>query len=151
MSQKNLFNIFLIFLLINSISSSVLVKAGKKINFSCEKDILYISIDVIFSEKPEKEFYPFVLTLNSPENLQFKCMLQYEESKINCLHAFSYEDDYIEEKDLFKFPISFPAIEGITWDYKTFLNEVFRRIYHSKFDPVSKNQKTFMKLILNGI
>ena len=134
MSQKNLFNIFLIFLLINSISSSVLVKAGKKINFSCEKDILYISIDVIFSEKPEKEFYPFVLTLNSPENLQFKCMLQYEESKINCLHAFSYEDDYIEEKDLFKFPISFPAIEGITWDYKTFLNEVFRRIYHSKFD-----------------
>ena len=54
MSQKNLFNIFLIFLLINSISSSILVKAGKKINFSCEKDILYISIDVIFSEKPEK-------------------------------------------------------------------------------------------------
>jgi hypothetical protein len=60
-------------------------------------------------------------------------MLQYEESKINCMHSFSNEDDYIQEGDLFKFPISFPSIEGIAWDYKTFLNEVFRRIYHSKF------------------
>ena len=133
MSKINLFNIFLLLLLINSINTSTLVKAGKKINFSCEKDIFYITIDVIFSEKPEKDYYPFVLSLNSPENLEFKCMLQYEESKINCMHSFSNEDDYIQEGDLFKFPISFPSIEGIAWDYKTFLNEVFRRIYHSKF------------------
>ena len=77
MSKINLFNIFLLLLLINSINTSTLVKAGKKINFSCEKYIFYITIDVIFSEKPEKDYYPFVLSLNSPENLEFKCLLQY--------------------------------------------------------------------------
>ena len=132
--SKHLFNTFLLFLLINSINSSVLVKAGDKINFSCEKEIFYITIDVIFTEKPKNKYYPFILTLSSPENLQFKCMLQYQESQIYCLHSFSNQDDYIEEGDLFKFPIYFPAIEGISWDYKTFLNEVFRRVYHSQFD-----------------
>jgi len=43
-------------------------------------------------------------------------------------------DDYIEEGELLKFPISFPEIEGIKWDYQTFLNEVFRRVHNAKFD-----------------
>ena len=130
----HLFNIFLFLVLINSISSSTLVKAGGKINYSCEKDIFYIKIDVNFSEKPEKDYYPFILTLSSPEDLQFKCMLQYQESQIYCLHSFSNEDDYIEEGDFFQFPLSFPEIEGISWDYQSFLYEVFRRVYYSKYD-----------------
>lgn len=140
MSKKNeiskfyIFNIFLIFVLINPIKTGILVKADGNINFTCEKDILYISIDVTFTKKPKKLYNPFTLTLVSPENFQLKCMLDYFKSKISCFHSFSYDEDYIEEGDLFKFPISFPQIEEITWDYKTFINEVFRRIYNSKFD-----------------
>ena len=138
-SENSLFNLFIIILLFSLINSkprskNVLVKADNKINFSCEQDIFYISIEVIFTSKPPKPYYTFTLTLDSPEDLQFKCILEYESSQIKCLHSFSSPEDYIEEGDLFKFPIVFPAIEGISWDYQTFLNEVFRRIYKSKFD-----------------
>ena len=129
-----LFNFILLFALINLTESALLVKAGGNINFSCDKGIFYITMDVSISGKTKIQYYPFILTLDSPENLQFKCMLEYKERRIFCFHSFSNEDDYIKEGDLFKFPISFPPIEGITWDYQTFLNEVFRRIYNSKFE-----------------
>ena len=141
-----IFNIFLFFILINSISSATLVKAAGNINFSCEKNVFYITMDVIFTKKPKpkRDFYPFILTLSSPEDLQFKCILHYKESKIKCLHSFSNENDFIEEGDLFKFPLNFPAIEGITWDFNTFLNEVFKRVYKSQFScGAGSNNKVF--------
>ena len=141
-----IFNIFLFLILINSISSATLVKAAGNINFSCEKNVFYITMDVIFTKKPKpkRDFYPFILTLSSPEDLQFKCILHYKESKIKCLHSFSNENDFIEEGDLFKFPLNFPPIEGITWDFNTFLNEVFKRVYKSQFScGAGSNNKVF--------
>ena len=157
-----MFNVFLFLILINSISSATLVKAAGNINFSCEQNVFYITMDVIFTKKPKpkRDFYPFILTLSSPEDLQFKCILHYKESKIKCLHSFSNENDFIEEGDLFKFPLNFPAIEGITWDFKfplnfpaiegitwdfnTFLNEVFKRVYKSQFScGAGSNNKVF--------
>ena len=133
MSKKYIIlNIFLI--LINSIQSSVIVKAEGKNDISCQDDMLHISIQVSFSEKPKKNYYPFILTLDSPEDLQLKCMLEYQEGKIDCVHAFFNELDYIEKGDQFRFPIYFPEIEDIKWDYQTFLNEVFRRVYNSSFE-----------------
>ena len=133
MSKKYIIlNIFLI--LINSIQSSVIVKAEGKNDISCQDDMLHISIQVSFSEKPKKNYYPFILTLDSPEDLQLKCMLEYQEGKIDCVHAFFNELDYIEQGDQFRFPIYFPEIEDIKWDYQTFLNEVFRRVYNSSFE-----------------
>ena len=127
-------NIFLLFISISLSQSNVIVTATGKNSFSCENSILYISLEVNFSEKPANEYTPFILTLDSPEDLQLKCMLEYTNKKINCLHSFSLEDDYIEQGELLKFPISFPEIEGIKWDYQTFLNEVFRRVHNAKFD-----------------
>ena len=143
--KENLFfypiNIILLFILINLSFANVIITAPGQNKFSCENDILYISLDVNFSEKPEKDYYPFILTLDSPEELQLKCMLEYLSNKIYCLHSFSNEDDYIEEGELLKFPINFPEIEGIKWDYDTFLNQVFRRVHKAKFDCGKKDNK----------
>ena len=127
-------NIFLLLILFNSINSTVLVKAGNEINFSCDRNIFYILIDVLFSEKPEKEYYSFTLNMANPEDLNFKCMLDYSKSKIYCFRAFSDEVDYIEESTLFQFPYPFPDLEGIEWDYETFLQKVYRRVWNSKSD-----------------
>ena len=145
-------NIFLILILINVIEGSLLVKAEGKNTFRCENDILYVSIDVNFSGKPNKQYYPFILTLDSPENLRLKCVLEYQNKKINCLHSFSNENDFIEEDDIFKFPITFPEVDDINWDYQTFLNEVFRRVYNT-FDCgiQDKNEKQgFRKWDIEG-
>ena len=144
-------NIFLLFISISLSQSNVIVTATGKNSFSCENSILYISLEVNFSEKPANEYTPFILTLDSPEDLQLKCMLEYTNKKINCLHSFSLEDDYIEQGELLKFPISFPEIEGIKWDYQTFLNEVFRRVHNAKFDCGKEEEKNKKKENANNI
>ena len=63
---------FIFTILVKSSNSTVLIKAGNKVNYSCEKNIYTISIDVIFSEKPKQEIFPFTLNLGAPDDLNFK-------------------------------------------------------------------------------
>ena len=57
-------------------------------SFSCDRNIYYILIDVVFSEKPPKEYYSFTLDLATPEDLDFKCMLDYPKKKYIALDLF---------------------------------------------------------------
>ena len=80
MKSKPLFyqiTFFIFLFLINSSFSKVVIKAGNVINYFCEKNIYYIKIEVTFSEKPKNELYFFTLTLSYPDNLDFKCALDY--------------------------------------------------------------------------
>ena len=121
--------IFIILCFIPSSLSTVLIKVGNNINYSCENNIYYISIDVIFSEKPKKEIYPFTLNLASPENLNFKCTLDYSKSQIYCFRAFSDEADFIPKNTYLQYPYPFPEIEDIEWDYETFLQKIYRKVW----------------------
>ena len=125
--------------LFHSINTKILVKAGNEINFSCDRNIYYILIDVIFSQKPPKEYYPFNLMIYSSEELNFKCMLDFTKSKIYCFHAFSDELDYIVEDTHFQFPYPFPELDEIEWDYETFLQKVYRRVWDAKSECGNEN------------
>ena len=140
-------NLFVLFFLINSINTSVIVKAGNEINITCDRNIYYILIDVVFSEKPPKELYPFTLYLASPENLSLKCMLDYNKSKIYCMRSFSDEVDLIEEGTYFQFPYPFQDIEDIIWDYETFLDKVYRRVWNTK--SICGNENVFNTTDIN--
>ena len=98
-------------------------------NFSCDRNIYYISIDVIFSGKPKKEHYPFNLRLATPDKLMFKCMLDHPKSQLNCLRSFSDEDDYITENTYLQFPYPFPELDDIEWDYESFLQKIYRKVW----------------------
>ena len=123
------FNSLIIIFLIKSINSTVLIKAGNNIDYTCDKNIYYLSIDVIFSEKPKHELYPFILKLAAPENLNFKCMLYYSKSQINCFRAFSDEADFITSNTYLQFPYPFPELEDIEWDYETFVQKIYRKVW----------------------
>ena len=97
--------------------------------FNCEKNVYYILIDVIFSGKPKIEQYPFTLNLALPEKLNFKCMLDYSKSQLYCFRAFSDPDDFIEEDTQLQFPYPFPELEDIEWDYETFLQKIYRKVW----------------------
>ena len=130
--QKNISLIlisFILFSLINFTSCAVLIKVGNEMSFSCARNIYYITIDVIFSGKPKSEQYPFTLNLATPEKLNFKCMLDYPKSQINCFRTFSDEEDYIEEKTYLQFPYPFPEIDEIEWDYESFLQRIYRKVW----------------------
>ena len=124
-----LISAFIFLLLIESSLSTSLIKAGDNINYYCQKNIYYITIDVIFSEKPKKEIYPFILSLASPENLDFKCILDYSKSQIFCFRAFSDEEDYITRITYLQFPYPFPELDDIEWDYETFLQKIYRKVW----------------------
>ena len=131
--------IFILTILSDSINSTVIVKVGNDINFSCDRNIYYIIINVVFSEKPPKDYYPFTLNLPNPEDLNFKCMLDYPKTKIYCLRPFSDEVDFIDEGTLFQFPYPFPIIDDIEWDYETFLQKIYRRVWNSKTSCGNEN------------
>ena len=158
MSHKQMFSnskisliSFFLLLLINFSNSTVLIKAGNEVSYFCERNVYHILIDVIFSEKPPKEQYPFTLKLSSPENLEFKCMLDYSKSKIYCFRAFSDDNDFIAENDLLQFPYPFPELEDVEWDYETFLQKIYRKVWNIEadcgnediFNTTDKNYKSF--------
>ena len=143
----NPFYLILLSHLINLINASVLVKAEQEISFSCDRNIYYILIDVSFSSKPEKEYYPFTLELASPEFLNFKCMLDFQKKKIYCFRAFPDEEDYIEAGTFFQFPYPFPEVENIEWDYNSFLQNVYRRVWNTKAD--CGNEKIYESTDIN--
>lgn len=81
-------------------------------NFSCDINIYYILIDVVFSEKPPKEYYSFTLDLATPKELNFNVCLTIQK-KIYCFRGFSDEVDYIEEGTLIQFPYPFLSLDDI--------------------------------------
>ena len=129
-----LISLFIFLILIESSFSTSLIKAGDNINYYCQKNIYYITIDVIFSEKPKKEIYPFTLSLASPENLNFKCILDHSKSQIFCFRAFSEESDYITSITYLQFPYPFPELDEIEWDYETFLQKIYRKVWAAGSD-----------------
>ena len=129
--------LFLFF--VQSSNCTVLIKAGNNITYSCYRNIYYITIDVIFSQKPKKELYPFTLNLAAPENLEFKCMLDFPKSKIQCFRAFSEDTGSILKQIYLQFPYPFPELEDIEWDYETFLQKVYRKAWVAGSNCGSEN------------
>ena len=125
---------FLFYIFIDLVNCTVLVKAGNNIKYNCENNIYYIKIDVIFSQKPPEEVYFFTLNLASPENLSFKCMLEYSKSQIYCSRAFSDEADSITKTTYLQFPYPFPELDDIEWDYETFLQKIYRKVWTAAQD-----------------
>ena len=121
--------LILLYFIIESVNCTVLVKAGNNIKYNCENNIYYINIDVLFSEKPKEEVYFFTLNLASPENLSFKCMLDYSKSQIYCSRAFSDEAESITKATYLQFPYPFPELDDIEWDYETFLQKIYRKVW----------------------
>ena len=151
-----LFYFFIFIFLFKSTNSTVLIKAGNKVNYSCNKNIYSISIDVIFSEKPKQEFFTFTLNLAAPDNLNFKCILDYTKNKINCLRAFTGKDDFITSDTYLQFPYPFPELEDIEWDYETFLQKIYRKVFLAgndcgNIDIFNKTDSNYKKFDLEGI
>ena len=136
--QLNLLYIIIVTFFLQSINSTVLVKARKVINLSCDRNVYYIVIDIVFSEKPPEEYYPFTLNLVNPSQLNFKCMLDYPKQIIYCFRSLS-EVEFIKSGTLFQFPYPFPNLEGIDWDYQTFLEKVYLKAWNVKFDCGNEN------------
>ena len=141
----NLF--FMLSLLIKLSISEILVKAENKINFYCEKNTYYIIVNVTFSEEPKYKIYYFTLYLTSPENLNFKCILDYPKNQIYCFRSYIGKPYFISINKYIQFPDNFPELDNIEWDHDTFE----QNIYNKKLavEQNCNNENIFNKINLN--
>ena len=99
----------------------------------CTDNSYYIKLDVGFSKTLNK-IIPFEIELPLPNRLPFKCIIDGPKSNIFCFHSFK---DYVwslAEDSRMEIPYSFPMVEGIVWDYDSFLRKVYRYLWRTTED-----------------
>ena len=121
-----LFKLSLFFsLFINIYSSYSLIKA-KNLTSYCEKNIYKIIIDIDIVDPPQ-EYINFYLTTISKQNLLFKCIIEPNKNQIICIANLYSQKVELYEGDSITLPYPFPEIEGVVWEYMSFLFGIFRK------------------------
>ena len=117
---------FIILSLVIKVHSAFSIIKAREIKSYCDKNLyrVVISIDIV---NPLKEYITFFLTAYSKENLLFKCLLNPNEKQLICTTNLQQYKLFLEEGDTITLPYPFPDVQGIIWDYNTFLTMVFRK------------------------
>ena len=115
-----------LFFQINNQEQSVIIKA-KNFESACEKNLFRFVIDIEMSDKLN-EYKNFYLKTNDEHNLLFKCMLDPKQSQIICITNLEHHKKYLNIDDILTLPYPFPTVDGIIWDYDSFLGYIYRRV-----------------------
>ena len=96
----------------------------------CQDNSFFIKFDVRFSKNLDK-IIPFEIELPLPNRLPFKCIIDGPNSNIFCFHSFNDYVWSVAEDSRMEIPYTFPYIEGIVWDYDSFLKKVYRYLWRT--------------------
>ena len=136
--DKFYFLVFLFFIQINPIfSNDVTIYATNDIYVDCEEGLYSIELIVKFSSEPQNKYISFPLTLESPYELKLKCLINYQNSSIICITNLNSNSFDLELGEFIEFPILFPEVEGIIWDYDSFAKNIYGKgwIVDNDCDP----------------
>ena len=119
---------FFIFLFQKSFSSFIRINATNDIKFNCENGLFIIDFKVDFSS-PLEDYYSFDLNLEFPDQLKFKCLIEYQNSTINCISNLNSNKCNLGNDQLIQFQNTFPKVKGIIWDYDSFVKNVYGKYF----------------------
>ena len=128
--------IFLVFSFFVSLSKSedqvdtIVYPKDNNIIQYCRDNAFYIKFDVRFSKNLTK-IIPFEIELPLPNRLPFKCIIDGPKSNIFCFHSFNNHVWSLSADSRMEIPYSFPYIEGIRWDYDSFLRRIYRYLWRT--------------------
>jgi hypothetical protein len=128
--------IFLVFSFFASLSHSedqvdtIVYPKDNNIIQYCRDNAFYIKFDVRFSKNLTK-IIPFEIELPLPNRLPFKCIIDGPKSNIFCFHSFNNHVWSLSADSRMEIPYSFPYIEGIRWDYDSFLRRIYRYLWRT--------------------
>ena len=134
--NNQLLSIFLLFSFLFSFSISetkediIVYPKDNNIISYCHDDAFYIKFDVKFSRNLTK-IIPFEIELPLPNRLPFKCIIDGPKSNIFCFHSFNNFVWSLGLDSRMEIPYSFPYIEGIRWDYDSFLRRIYRYLWRT--------------------
>ena len=122
-----------LFFLVQTQNQVIVYPVDNNITQYCNKNVYFFEFKVRFSQKLDK-IIPFEMIIPLPNSLPFKCVIDGPNSKILCFHSFSNYVWYLSEESRIELPYSFPIIEGIRWDYDSFLTKVYRHLWRTNGD-----------------
>ena len=142
MRLKNIF--FLIFLFFAKIKSEneITIFATDEVIAGCEGSFYLIELQVKFSSSFDNTF-SFLLELENPPELKFKCFIQYKNSSITCIGNLNSNDFDVEFGEFIEFPVSFPEVEGIKWNYDSFAKNIYGKGWIVEEDCLIKDTGDF--------
>ena len=130
--EKRILLLFLFFISLFYIKSQEIVTVFPKDNIIteyCTNNVYNFEFKVSFSQTFDK-IIPFEIPL--PNTLIFKCLIDGPNSKIACFHSFSNYVWSLSDNSKVELPHSFPYVEGIEWDYDSFLRKIYRHLWRNK-------------------
>jgi len=141
MFHKKLF-LFLFFFFVQIKSEDITIYATDEVIAGCEGGFYLIDLQVKFSS-PFDGYYTFQLELENPYELKFKCFIYYKNSSIICLGNLNSNDFDVELGEFIEFPINFPDVKGIKWDYDSFAKNIYGKGWIVDEDCLVKDNEEF--------
>ena len=124
---NQLFQIFLLFCFFIHINSQQTLIKAKDLDSFCDTNLYQIIINVKLIN-PLNEYKSFYLNVKHEENLLFKCIIDPKNSQIRCITNLEQQKVFLKEDDSLILPYPFPDVEGIIWDFPTFVTIIYRRV-----------------------
>lgn len=121
-----LFQIFIVFNFFLIIHSQYALLKAKGINSYCEKNLYKIIIDIEIIN-PLNDYKSFYLNIISFKDLLFKCIIDPSKSQIICIGNLQQNKVTLYPNDSISLPYPFPDVDGIIWEYNSFLTLIYRR------------------------
>ena len=124
---NQIFHIFLLFCLFFHINSQDSIIKAKDLESSCDINLYRIVINIGITN-PLNEYKSFYLYIKHEDNLLFKCILDPKKSQIICITNLEQQKVFLKADDVLILPYPFPTIEGIIWDFPSFVTIIYRRV-----------------------
>ena len=124
---NQIFHIFLLFCLFIHINSQDPIIKAKGLESSCDINLYRIVINIGITN-PLNEYKSFYLYIKHEDNLLFKCILDPKKSQIICITNLEQQKVFLKVDDVLILPYPFPTIEGIIWDFPSFVTIIYRRV-----------------------
>jgi hypothetical protein len=135
--EKRLLSLYIFFIsLLLVIKSQQIVTVfpnDNNVTEYCDNYVYNFEFKVSFSQNFDKVI-PFEMTVPLPNRMSFKCVLDGPNKKISCFHSFFNYVWSLTENSRVELPYSFPNIDGIRWDYDSFLRKIYRYLWRTQKD-----------------
>ena len=126
-----LFPCFIFLCLFLTINSQYSLIEAKEVKSYCDKTAYSsytVEIDIDIKNNPLNKYIYFYFTATSSiKDILFKCIIDPKKLKIFCKTNLQQQRVNFQEGDQITLPYPFPEVEGIIWDYSTFVFTVYRR------------------------
>ena len=135
----NVIKILYFIFLIHKVSSILnKIRATHEPNYYCDNNIFFIDFEVDF-DMPFDNYYSFNLVLEYPDDVKFKCFIEYQNKTIHCSSNLNSNNFNFEMNQIFQLPTSFPKVKGYLWDYDSFVKNVYGKYYLLNYNCLKKN------------